>query len=372
MGNVRLHDKEFKPYLSEETIQNAIRNLASKINHDYQGKKPHFLVVLNGAFMFASDLLKNIKVDCEISFIRLSSYEGTTTTGIVKEVVGLADDMEGRDIIVVEDIIDTGNTISALDIILEKEKPNSIKYCTLLLKPEAYKKDIKIAYVALDIPNDFVVGFGLDYDELGRNLNAIYVLNNTKQMLNIVLFGPPGAGKGTQSERLQKEYSLVHLSTGDIFRRNIKEETELGKLAKSYIDQGNLVPNEVTIDMLDSEMNQHQDANGFIFDGFPRNKDQAKALDELMSKRNSSISMMLALDVEEEELKNRLAERAKFSGRPDDAKPEVIANRISVYKSETAPVKEYYQACDKFYKIDGMGSIDEITQRLYDQINALA
>lgn len=372
MGNIRLHDKEFKPYLSAEDIQSAITRLAQKIDHDYQGEKPHFLVVLNGAFMFASDLLKNIHLDCEISFIRLSSYEGTASTGVVKEVVGLAEEMEKKHIIVVEDIIDTGNTISALDIILQNENPASVKYCTLLLKPDAYKKDIKIDYVALEIPNDFVVGYGLDYDELGRNLNAIYVLNNPKQMLNIVLFGPPGAGKGTQSERLLKEYALVHLSTGDIFRRNIKQETELGKLAKSYIDQGNLVPNEVTINMLDSEMDQHQNAKGFIFDGFPRNKDQAKALDELMAKRNTSISMMLALDVEEEELKNRLAERAKVSGRPDDAKPEVIENRIAVYKSETAPVKEYYQNEGKFYKINGMGSIDEITHRLYDQINALA
>ncbi len=190
-------------------------------------------------------------------------------------------------------------------------------------------------------------------------------------MLNIVLFGPPGAGKGTQSERLKEKYELVHLSTGDIFRANIKGETELGKLAKSYIDKGQLVPDEVTIGLLGSELDKHKGANGFIFDGFPRTTAQAEALDSLMTEHATSIHMMLALDVPEEELKQRLLKRAETSGRADDANPEVIQNRIDVYKAETAPVKEFYSAQGKFSKINGLGTIEDITDRLFSTIDAI-
>ncbi|MEX1192075.1 MAG: adenylate kinase [Brumimicrobium sp.] len=189
-------------------------------------------------------------------------------------------------------------------------------------------------------------------------------------MLNLVLFGPPGAGKGTQSEKLIEKYDLVHLSTGDIFRANIGGGTELGKLAKSYIDKGQLVPDEVTINMLNSEVEKHSDAKGFIFDGFPRTDPQAEALDKLMKSKNSQISAMIALDVPEKELKERLKKRALDSGRTDDADPKVIANRIEVYKNETAPVKEYYEAQNKFYSINGLGSIEEITERLFQTIES--
>lgn len=190
-------------------------------------------------------------------------------------------------------------------------------------------------------------------------------------MLNIVLFGPPGAGKGTQSERIIEKYGLKHLSTGDIFRANIKGETELGKLAKSYMDKGQLVPDEVTIKMLQSEFKKVENAKGFIFDGFPRTNAQAEALDSFLSSENTSIAVMLALDVEENELKVRLAKRAESSGRPDDANPEVIQNRINIYKAETLPVKEYYQKQDKFIEVDGIGSVDEITNRLFSAIDSL-
>lgn len=190
-------------------------------------------------------------------------------------------------------------------------------------------------------------------------------------MLNIVLFGPPGAGKGTQSERLITEFGLVHLSTGDIFRYNMKNDTDLGQLAKSYIEKGQLVPDEVTINMLKAEVQKHGDAAGFIFDGFPRTNAQAKALDDLMNEMGESISSMISLDVEEEELRNRLAERAKVSGRADDADPAVIQNRIDIYKKETAPVKDYYASQDKWVMIDGMGTIDEITERLFVAVNKL-
>ena len=188
-------------------------------------------------------------------------------------------------------------------------------------------------------------------------------------MLNIVLFGPPGSGKGTQSERLISKYGLVHLSTGDVFRANIKGETELGLLAKSYMDKGQLVPDEVTINMLRSEVTKHDKPKGFIFDGFPRTNPQAAALDDFLKELNTGITVMLALEVEESELKERLKKRAESSGRADDANPEVIANRIKVYNAETAPVKEFYASQNKLVLIDGIGSIDEITQRLFDQID---
>jgi adenylate kinase len=188
-------------------------------------------------------------------------------------------------------------------------------------------------------------------------------------MLNIVLFGPPGAGKGTQSERLIERYGLVHLSTGDIFRANIKGETELGLMAKSFMDQGKLVPDEVTINMLRSEVLKHENPKGFIFDGFPRTNAQAQALDVLLDGLNAPITLMLALEVEESELKVRLMKRAESSGRVDDADPAIIENRIRVYNNETAPVKEFYMAQNKFKSIDGIGSIDEITQRLFEAID---
>jgi adenylate kinase len=190
-------------------------------------------------------------------------------------------------------------------------------------------------------------------------------------MLNLVLFGPPGAGKGTQSARLIDRYDLVHLSTGDIFRYNIKEGTELGVLAKSYIDKGALVPDEVTISMLEAEVNSNSEAKGFIFDGFPRTTAQAEALDQFLSSKGIGITAMLALEVKESELISRLLERGKSSGRADDQNADVIKNRIQVYETETAILKDYYASQNKFIGVEGVGSIESITGRLCKEIDAL-
>tara|TARA_B110000438_G_scaffold301304_1_gene355848 strand:- start:315 stop:890 length:576 start_codon:yes stop_codon:yes gene_type:complete len=190
-------------------------------------------------------------------------------------------------------------------------------------------------------------------------------------MLNLVLFGPPGAGKGTQSARLIDTYNLVHLSTGDIFRSNMKAGTELGNLAKSHIEKGALVPDEVTIGMLEAEVNSNTTAKGFIFDGFPRTTAQAEALDLFLSSKGTEITAMLALEVEEQELITRLLERGKSSGRADDQNPEIIKNRIQVYENETAILKDYYTAQDKFVGVEGVGSIESITTSLCNEIEAL-
>ncbi len=183
-------------------------------------------------------------------------------------------------------------------------------------------------------------------------------------MLNIVLFGPPGAGKGTQSVKLIEKYHLIHLSTGDIFRANIKGGTALGTLAKSYMDQGQLVPDEVTIQMLESEADKSPNAPGFIFDGFPRTPAQALALDNFLASKHTAITMMIALVVEEDELKKRLLLRGKDSGRADDTDPAVIQKRIDVYRNETEPVRDYYQQQHKYHGIEGVGSIDDIFRRI--------
>ncbi len=190
-------------------------------------------------------------------------------------------------------------------------------------------------------------------------------------MLNIVLFGPPGAGKGTQSVKLVDKFGLIHLSTGDVFRYNIKHETELGKLAKSFIDKGNLVPDEVTIDMLKREVEKHPITKGFIFDGFPRTITQAIALDTFLNTKNTSIALMLALQVDENELVKRLLIRGKDSGRADDTDERIIRNRINVYNEQTSVAAEFYNTQGKYHAINGKGKVDEIFERLTESIEQI-
>jgi adenylate kinase len=190
-------------------------------------------------------------------------------------------------------------------------------------------------------------------------------------MINIVLFGKPGAGKGTQAEFLKGKYNLTHLSTGDIFRFNIKNETELGKLAKTFMDKGDLVPDEVTIKMLQSEVEKNQDSAGFLFDGFPRTIAQAQALDAYLTSKDEKITATIALDADDEILVARLLERGKTSGRVDDQDEEKIRNRYQEYNEKTAPLMEYYSEQNKFYSVNGIGSIAEITERLSAVIEKL-
>lgn len=183
-------------------------------------------------------------------------------------------------------------------------------------------------------------------------------------MYNLVLFGPPGSGKGTQSDKIVEEYGLVHLSTGNLLRQEIKDKTPLGLEAKAFIDKGQLVPDEVVIGMVDSYFDAHKDAVGFLFDGFPRTIPQAKALDKLLDLKKTSIHQVLMLEVDEEELIKRLVQRGKTSGRSDDADEKVQRNRQEVYRNETLPVAAYYEKEKKLKQINGMGSIDEIFHRL--------
>ncbi|MBT6160738.1 MAG: adenylate kinase [Flavobacteriaceae bacterium] len=183
-------------------------------------------------------------------------------------------------------------------------------------------------------------------------------------MINLVLFGKPGAGKGTQAAFLKEKYNLLHISTGDLFRFNIQHGTDLGKLAQSFIDQGDLVPDSVTINMLEAEVDKHPEAKGFIFDGFPRTTDQAKALDEFLGKKQMPITATIALEADDDRLVERLLQRGQTSGRTDDQDEEKIRNRFQEYNLKTAPLRSYYEAQNKFHSIDGIGTIEEITDRL--------
>lgn len=171
---VKIHDKEFAPYFSADKLSSAVKKMAAQINEQYQNQTPLFLSVLNGSFMFTSDLLKEVNIDCELSFIKVSSYSGTSSTGQVSSIIGLNQDVKNRNLIILEDIVDTGNTIEKLISDLEQLNPASIKVAAMFFKPEAYKKSRKIDYVGIEISNEFIVGYGLDYNERGRNLPEVY------------------------------------------------------------------------------------------------------------------------------------------------------------------------------------------------------
>ena len=371
MELIKINDKTFEPYVSAEELNQIAERMASEVYQDLQESRPIFIAVLNGSFMFAADFLRHYKGECEISFVKMASYQGTQSTGKIHQLIGLSTPVEGRDVVILEDIIDTGNTLEEIYRLFENQKVKSFRIATLFFKPDAYKKDLKIDYVGKPIPNRFIVGYGLDFDEIARNLPQVYQLNTSLTMTNLVLFGKPGAGKGTQAAFLKDKYNLVHISTGDIFRYNIKNETKLGKLAQSYMDKGDLVPDEVTIQMLQEEVEKNPNAEGFIFDGFPRTIAQAEALDAFLSSKGMRIHGTLALEADDEALIKRLVERGKVSGRTDDQDEEKIRKRFSEYNEKTAPLIAFYQAQGKYHPINGIGTIEEITTRLSETINKI-
>ena len=190
-------------------------------------------------------------------------------------------------------------------------------------------------------------------------------------MINLVLFGPPGSGKGTQAEMLEEKYKLHHISTGDLFRYEIGNCTELGKQAKAYIDKGDLVPDSITVDMLKNKLKSMCDDHGFLLDGFPRTVAQAQALDKLMAELNLEITSLVALDVPEDEVVARILNRGKTSGRSDDNDPNIIKNRFKVYEEQTEPVFAYFDQQGKTVMVNGVGTIEEIFGRLCEKIEKL-
>ena len=189
-------------------------------------------------------------------------------------------------------------------------------------------------------------------------------------MKNFVLFGKPGSGKGTQAEHLSEKYKLYHISTGDLFRKNISQNTNLGLLAQSYMDKGELVPDKVTIKMLENEIKENPQSKGFLFDGFPRTIAQAESLDKFLKSIDMQINATIALDVDEEELISRIIDRGKTSNRSDDQDIEKIQNRFNEYNMKTFTLSKYYKDQKKFFELDGSGTVDEITKRLFDLIDS--
>ena len=369
MSTVKILDKTFRTSIPESESLQRVKAVAERINRALAEKNPLFLAVLNGSFIFAADLMREITIPCEISFVKLASYEGTTSTGKITEVIGINEDLSGRHIVIVEDIVDTGLTMQRMIESLGTRNPASVHICALLVKPEKLQVDLNIEYAAMEIPNDFIVGYGLDYDQQGRNLRDIYTI--VEDMKNIVIFGAPGSGKGTQSDKMIEKYGFEHISTGDVLRSEMKNGTELGKTAKQYIDQGQLVPDQLIVDMLASVYDSFgRDHKGVIFDGFPRTIPQAEALKAMLSERGDKVAAMIELDVPEDELMKRLLLRGQMSGRSDDNE-ETIKKRLDVYHSQTSPLIDWYEREGIRNHIDGLGDLDRIFGDICQVIDAL-
>jgi adenylate kinase len=369
MNKIRLHDKTFKPFIPNEKIEKAIDKVAEQINKDYAGSTdiPVLLCVLNGSIMFTAELMKRLTFNCEIVSMKVSSYVGTHSTGKTREVMGLTGSVKGKRVLIVEDIVDTGQTIVDLKNIMAEHGAKESKVCTMLLKPDVYNKDVKLDYVGMEIPNDFIVGFGLDYDEIGRNYKDIYVLDTN--MKYFILFGPPGAGKGTQAAAMVEKCNLCHISTGDLLRGEMSKGTELGLKAKSLIEAGELVPDEIVEGMIENKFKTVTGVDGFLLDGFPRTIAQAEALDKMLDKTKEEVTAVVSLMIPDSMIKERIKHRASIEGRADDAKDETIANRIKTYHEKTEPLVGYYKKAGKYYEIDGTGTIDEVRQRISDLLD---
>lgn len=371
MKRIHLKDKYFVPYIPYERIEKAIDGVADQINHDFKDfdGTPIVLCVLNGSILFTGELLKRLDFPCELSSVRLSSYEGTLSTGVTRKVLGLTSSIKGRTVIVVEDIVDTGKTITDLYALLREAGAADVKICTMLLKPDVYKKDLKLDYVAMEIENRFIVGFGLDYDQLGRNYKDIYILDREAPltMKHFLIFGPPGAGKGTQAAKLIERFDLHHVSTGDLLRREIAAGTPLGQQAKALIDKGELVPDEVVEGMIASELDNNPQVKGFIFDGFPRTTAQAEHLDAMLEARGEKVDSVLSLAIPDDTVFERIHHRALVENRIDDTREDIIRTRIANYHAKTEPVIAFYKGKGVYREIDGLGTIDEV----FDKVSAV-
>ena len=360
MSSIKINGKRFRVSISEAEIKRRVKELAGQISKDLEGKNPLFLGVLNGSFIFAADLMREMTIPCEISFVKLASYQGTTSTGKVTEVIGINEDLTGRTVVIVEDIVESGATMQRMIEQLGTRNPESVRICTLFFKPDKLKEDLDLDYVAFRIPDDFILGYGLDYDQAGRGLRDVYTIIEDKNMKNIVIFGAPGSGKGTQSDKMIEKYGLNHISTGDVLRAEIKNGTELGKTAKGYIDNGQLIPDDLMVSILASVYDSFgREHKGVIFDGFPRTIPQAEALKQMLDERGDKVAAMIELDVPEEELMKRLILRGQQSGRADDNE-ETIKKRLVVYHSQTQPLIEWYKKEGIHYHINGLGELDRI------------
>lgn len=371
--SIILHDKVFKPYLSYDKIISAIDGVAAKINADYEGCTdiPVLLCVLNGSIVFTGELMKRLKFNVELVSMKLTSYDGVRSTGKVRQVMGLSGSVKGKRVIVVEDIVDTGNTIVDLMDIVLGEGASDVRICTMLLKPEVYKKDVKLDYVGMEIPNAFIVGFGLDYNEIGRNYKDIYVLDPVateqlnEKMKYYILFGPPGAGKGTQAAAMVEKYNLCHISTGELLRKEIAAGSELGLKAKALIDAGALVPDEVVEGMIENQFKTVKGVKGFLLDGFPRTIAQAEALDAMLAKNSQEVTSVVSIMIPDKMITERIKHRATIEGRADDTNDATIANRIKTYHDKTEPLIGYYRKAGKYAEIDGTGSIEDVRSKIF-------
>lgn len=366
MDRIKVHDKTFKTLITYDSLMEAIDRVAGRIEADFKDSKevPVLLCILNGSIMFTAELMKRLDIPVELISMKLSSYSGMKSTGKVREVMGLTGSLEGKTVIVIEDIIDSGRTIEDIARIVKEKGAKETRICTMLFKPACYTKDIPIDYVGMEIEDDFIVGFGLDYDELGRNRKDIYVLD--KAMKYFILFGPPGAGKGTQATAMVENYNLCHISTGELLRGEIAKGTELGLKAKALIDAGELVPDEVVEGMIENKFKTVTGVSGFLLDGFPRTIAQAQALDTMLAKSQEEVTACVSLMIPDEMIKERIKHRASVEGRADDANDETINNRIRTYHSKTEPLVEYYKNAGKYEEIDGIGTIDEVRGRIAD------
>ena len=371
MSNIRLHDKSFRPFIDYKKIEEAIDNVAARINEDFKASEdvPVLLCVLNGSILFTAELMKRLSFNCEIVCVKLSSYVGTQSTGEVRDIIGMTGSVKGKKVIVVEDIVDSGRTIANLIRMMEANGATETKICTMLLKPGCYKLDKKIDYVAMEIPDDFIVGFGLDYDGLGRNIKDIYVLDDT--MRYYILFGPPGAGKGTQAASMAEKFNLCHISTGDLLRGEMAKGSELGLKAKALIEAGELVPDEIVEGMIENKFESVKGVSGFLLDGFPRTIAQAEALDKMLAKKDTKVTGVVSLMIPDEMIKERIRHRAAIEGRADDASDATISNRIKTYHDKTEPLVEYYKKAQAYHEIDGVGTIEEVRARIHSLMETL-